>query len=122
MLSPVDASGYETRGKIYEALGKKAMAELDFLTARLPEDMRRNLVKTSTASSGASGSASGPRDCSGLIVILGIAGLGYFMFKGRVAGASPAPLLQLPTPASATTGIPERLVQTDTDPSSQPSG
>ena len=83
MLSPVDASGYETRGKIYEALGKKAMAELDFLTARLPEDMRRNLVKTSTASSGASGSASGPRDYSGLIVILGIACLGYFMFKGH---------------------------------------
>jgi len=94
MLNPANASTYETRGKIHQALGNKSAAELDFQTAKLPESMRVGLTKSSGGSPAAGGD--GP-NYTILIVLAGLAGLGYFMFRGRSAAKPPAPASPAPS-------------------------
>ena len=93
MLNPANASTYETRGKIQEALGNKTAAELDFQTARLPESMRVSLTK----SSGSPAAGGDGPNYTILIVLAGLAGLGYFMFRGRGAAKPPAPASPAPS-------------------------
>jgi tetratricopeptide (TPR) repeat protein len=85
-LAPGIASTYETKGRIEEALGDKVNAQLDLQTARMPDSVRADFVKPSVAP------AADQEDSNlivWLVIVAGVIGSGYFMFRGRGAASKP---------------------------------